>query len=313
MNKPLKNVPASVHARLLNLARSEGRPFNEVLQYYAMERFLYRLSMSRHAAHFVLKGALMLQFWGGSLSRATKDVDLLGRVQLTVDEMLEVVRECIKVPAKDDGLEFDIESVHGEEIRLDANYNGVRMHCGAYLGKARIKLRVDIGFGDVITPEAQQIEYPSLLDFDSPVLLGYTPETSIAEKFETMVVLDMANTRLKDFLDVWILSEARHFSGPTLARALDATFRRRGTPLPVSTPPALTAAFHSEANRLAQWNAYARKARVQGPTPTLQEAVTRIEAFLMPVAEALVEHRAFDLDWPPPGPWTALGVHPELG
>ena len=303
MKGPITNMAASVHARLLRRAKTEGRPFNELLQYYAMERFLYRLSCSAHADEFVLKGALMLQFWGGSLTRATKDVDLLGRATATVDEMRDVVRDCVSVDVEDDGLSFDPKLVRGEEIRLGASYDGVRVRCIALLGNARISLQVDIGFGDIITPQAQRIEYPTLLDFDAPSLLGYTPETTIAEKLEAMVVLDMANTRLKDFLDVWILSQAREFSGNVLAEAVDATFRRRGTPLPESAPIALTSAFHSVAAKQAQWSAYARKARIEGPVPTLEEAVARIDTFLMPVVEALVAGTPFASHWPPGGPW----------
>lgn len=304
MNKPITNMAASVHAKLLNLATSGRRPFNELLQYYAMERFLYRLSQSKHADQFVLKGALMLQFWGGSLTRATKDVDLLGRVTATVDEMVDVIRDCLLVPVDEDGLRFDDTGVRGEEIRPDANYDGVRIHCVAHLGKARITLRVDIGFGDVITPEARRIEYPTLLEFAAPTLFGYTPETTVAEKFEAMVVLDMANTRLKDFLDVWMLSQARGFSGSVLAEAIDATFRRRSTPLPESPPIALTPPFYSAADKQAQWVAYVRKARVEPPTPTLEEAVAGIGALLMPIVYALVAGASFDSHWPAGGPWS---------
>ena len=184
MKKAITNLAASVHARLLNRAKAEGRPFNELLQYYAMERLLYRLSQSDHAERFVLKGALMLQFWGG-----------------------------------------------------------VRVRCCANLGNARIPLQIDIGFGDVITPGALKVVYPTLLDFAAPRLLGYTPETSIAEKFEAMVILDMANTRLKDFLDIWVLAQGQEFRGDVLANAIKTTFLRRRTPLPQFTPIALTPSF----------------------------------------------------------------------
>jgi hypothetical protein len=244
MKKAITNLAASVHARLLNRAKAEGRPFNELLQYYAMERFLYRLSQSDHAEQFVLKGALMLQFWGGPLTRATRDIDLLGRTAATVDELVGVIRSFITVRVDDDGLLFDATTVSGEEIRLDSHYDGVRVRCCANLGNARIPLQIDIGFGDVITPGALKVVYPTLLDFDAPRLLGYTPETSIAEKFEAMVVLDLANTRLKDFLDIWVLAQGQEFSGDVLANAIKATFLRRRTPLPQSTPLPLTPVFH---------------------------------------------------------------------
>lgn len=157
MKREITNVAGSVHARLLTRAKAEGRPFDELLQYFAMERFLYRLSRSEHADRFVLKGALMLQLWGGALGRATKDIDLLGRSPLSVSELVDLVRSCLADAVDDDGLRFDPALVTGEEIRLAADYNGVRTRCPARLGNARVAIQVDVGFGDVITPGAQNI------------------------------------------------------------------------------------------------------------------------------------------------------------
>ncbi len=182
----------------------------------------------------------------------------------------------------------------------------MRIRCSARLGNARIALQIDVGFGDVITPGAQRIEYPSLLDFEPTHILGYTPETAIAEKLEAMVVLDMANTRLKDFLDVWALAQGRKFSGEVLADAIDATFRRRRTQLPESAPVALTSAFYSVPAKQAQWRAYVRKARVRGSVPALDEAIIQIHAFACPVMDALAAGKQFDDSWSPGGPWTAI-------
>jgi len=303
VKKRIANMPTSVHARLLNRSRSEGRPFNELLQYYAMERFLYRLSRSEHADRFVLKGALMLQLWRLVFTRATKDIDLLGRTATNVEELVEVVRRFLSVEVDDDGLRFNAATVSGEPIRLHAHYDGVRIRCGANLGNARISLQVDVGFGDVITPGPQKIHYPALLDFDPPRLLGYTPETTIAEKFQTMVVLDMANTRLKDFLDIWGLAQRREFTGALLAGAVAATFRRRKTPLPQSTPLALTRAFHSSPVKKAQWAAYLRKGRLDTAIPPLDQVAIAIHGFLEPVIVALAKGTAFTEHWPPGGPW----------
>ena len=232
MKKKRTNIAPSVHARLLNRAEAETRPFNELLQYYAMERFLYRLSRSEHAEHFILKGALMLQLWGGPLTRATKDIDLLGRNSATVGELIGTVRSCLEVAVDDDGLRFDPNDVTGETIRLTAHYDGVRIRCSARLGSARVALQIDVGFGDVITPDAQDIEYPTLLEFDAPRMLGYTPQTAIAEKLEAMVVLDMANSRMKDVLDIWLLAQGRDFDGKILAdaRPFPPSFGPRGDP-----------------------------------------------------------------------------------
>jgi hypothetical protein len=202
VKKSITDMAASARARLLNRAKAEHRPFSELLQYYGMERFLYRLSRSDHAEGFVLEGALMLQCWGAPLRRATKDIDLLGRETRSVEQLVAVVKDCLMLELEDDGLRFDPETVQGNEIRIDAKYDGVRLTFVGFLGTARIHLQVDVGFGDVITPGAQELDYPTLLKLDAPRLLGYTPETTIAEKFHAMVVLDMANTRMKDFLDI---------------------------------------------------------------------------------------------------------------
>lgn len=307
------NTAASVHARLLNRAKAEGRPFNELLQYYVMERFLYRLSQSEYANRFVLKGALMLQLWGGSLSRSTKDIDLLGLSSATVEELVQAIQQCLATDVGDDGLNFDRSSVQGEQIRLDAHYEGIRIHAHASLGNARIKLQIDVGFGDVVTPEVREVVYPALLDSETPRLLGYTPETSIAEKLHAAVILDIANTRLKDFLDIWILIQEQDFSGSVLSEAIKATFQRRRTPLPESTPAAFTPTFYSAPRKQAQWRAYLRKARVQGEVPSLDEVAQQIEAFVMPVVRAIVAGEAFTKRWRPGGPWGDRSLGPTTG
>ncbi len=304
--KRIVNMAASVRARLLKRARAEGRPCDELLQYFAMERFLYRLSRSAYADRFVLKGALMLQFWGGPLSRSTRDIDLLGIATMGIEEIVKIVRDVLTVNVEDDGLLFDPDRVTGEAIRLDAYYDGVRTRSRARLGSARIVLQVDVGFGDVVTPGVQLVVYPSLLDFDAPRLFGYTPESTVAEKFQAMVVLDMANTRMKDFFDIWLLARGQTFRGDVLAEAIEATFQRRRTPLPDSVPVALSPAFHSAPAKGAQWHAYALKARVHGPVPRLDEVTGLIAAFLMPVVDALRQGMSFDRHWPAGGPWEAL-------
>jgi hypothetical protein len=198
MKEGLTNVAASVRARLLNKARAEERPFAELLQYYAMERFLYRLSESPHRDRFVLKGALMFSIWGGPATRATKDIDLLSSRTEGVNALVGAVSECLQTGVASDGLTFDPGSVTGEEIRIDAEYNGVRLRFRGTLGSARVSVQVDVGFGDVVTPGAELLTFPTLLDLPAPKLAMYTPETAIAEKVEAMVALGAANTRLKD-------------------------------------------------------------------------------------------------------------------
>jgi len=303
--RKLTNIAASVHDRLLARAMAERRPFDELLQYYAIERFLYRLSRSRHVDRFVLKGALMIQIWGGPFSRATRDIDLLSTSVVSVDRMSEIFQDCLDVNVKDDGLRFDAESIRSEEIRLGAEYGGVRVTFRAFLENADIRLQVDVGFGDVGTPKAKPVVYPSLLGLEEPRLLGYTPETTVAEKLQAMVVLDMANSRMKDFLDVWQLAANREFAGRTLARAVRSTFDRRKTPFPGTTPIAFTSAFSENEEKQVQWNAYLRKERIhaQEKPPSLKDAIDVIASFALPVLEALAKGQSFSFHWLPGGPW----------
>jgi hypothetical protein len=302
-NRNLTNVSASVHHRLLNLAREMNRPFNELLQYYTMERFLFRLGASEHASRFVLKGALMLRVWNLPLARPTMDIDMLGRTPNSVDNLVEIIRQCLAVETPDDGVSFDTKSVKGDPITLDKKYHGVRIRVYGRLGNARLSLQLDFGFGDVVVPGPVEIEYPELLDFGKPHLFGYTPESAIAEKFQAMVELDMANTRLKDFFDLWKLSQTLNFNGPILAAALIATFRQRGTPLPTSPPAALTENFFADPTKLAQWKAFLRKGRLEAEAGMLDEVVKEIADFLLPPAYEAASGASFGKNWMPGGPW----------
>jgi hypothetical protein len=216
-----------------------------------MERFLYRVSRSPHRERFVLKGALMLQRWSGSSTRSTKDIDFLGQETAVADEIAAMIRECLSTTVDDDGIVFDVKTVEAAAIRIEAKYDGVRVLFRGKLGNAEIPMQVDVGFGDVVTPGPADITYPTLLEHPAPELLGYTPETSIAEKLEAMVTLDVANSRMKDFFDIALLVRTRSFSGSVLARAVSATFRRRGTPIPEATPVALTRVFVEDKAKLS--------------------------------------------------------------
>jgi Nucleotidyl transferase AbiEii toxin, Type IV TA system len=301
--RTLTNVSASVHQRLLNLARETDRPFNELLQYYTMERFLFRLGNSPHANSYVLKGALMLRVWELPLARPTMDIDMLGHVPNSVDDLIEIIKQCLAVETPDDGVSFEAKSVKGEPITIDKKYHGVRIRMHGKLGNARLSLQVDFGFGDIVVPGPVEIEYPELLDFGKPHLLGYTPESAIAEKFQAMVELDMANTRLKDFFDLWKLSQSLHFNGSVLATAIATTFKRRGTPLPNSPPVALTENFSSNPVKQAQWVAFLRKVRQEMGAAMLPEIVREIAVFLLPPTYKIANDKPFEKSWTPGGPW----------
>lgn len=245
--KNVSNLAASVQARLQNQARATKRPFQELLQYYAMERFLYRLSMTPHRARFVLKGALMLHVWDAPLARATKDLDFLGRLDNSLENLERVVREVCTADVEPDGMVFDPTTVKTESIKEDADYEGVRVRFVGLLGKARVAMQIDVGFGDVVTPGAVDITYPALLDFPAPSLSGYPRETVVAEKFQAMVYLRTLNSRMKDFYDVWLLARQFAFDGAVLQNAIAATFKNRETAIDVA-PIAFTPEFTEQAS-----------------------------------------------------------------
>lgn len=256
-----KNLPASVHQRLLNLARNADRPLNEFLQYYAIERFLFRLGQTPFRKKFILKGAQMLRVWHTPTSRPTMDVDLLGRVENSIENLEKIVRECCAVEA-DDGVIFRPETISGSVIRKSAEYQGVRVSLQGLLGSIRLNVQIDFGFGDVVVPSPIEISLPQILDFGSPKLLGYTPESAIAEKFQAMIELDLANTRIKDFYDIWLLSQNLKFQGEVLSEAIKTTFENRRTSLPSGLPSALTAQFAGDVTKINLWNAFLRKNRL---------------------------------------------------
>ena len=218
-----KNLPASVKARLLNLAGSRGESFNELLGRYAVERLLYRLGQSQHADRFLLKGAMLFVLWDGQIPRPTRDVDFLGFGQIEVEAVAAAFREIAATPAPPDGLEFIADSVTAEEIREGQGYGGVRVKMVAQLGTGRIPLQVDIGSGDAVTPGPEETDFPVLLDFPAPRVRAYPVYTVVAEKFEAIVSLGVRNTRMKDFHHLWFLSGRFDFDGDTFHRAIEAT------------------------------------------------------------------------------------------
>ena len=292
-----KNVGASVRQRLLNNARETGRPFSELLQYFAMERFLYRLSQSRHVDKFILKGALMLAVWKAPLLRPTMDIDVLGKTPNDIEGMVAIVKElCAAVVQPDDGLVFNAAAVQGERIAEAAEYEGVRVRFRATLDAARIPMQLDIGFGDVVVPAPIPTIYPTILDLPAPHLLGYSRETAVAEKFEAMVKLGELNSRMKDFFDIWLLSRSFDFEGPSLSDAIEKTFKRRGTVLPKGEPAALTTEFSSNPQKRAQWAGFIRRMKLRD-VPALAEIVGELRAFLLPPMQAQVAREHFRFKW----------------
>jgi hypothetical protein len=302
MNKDeIKDLAASVHQRLLNKAREANRPFNELLQYYAIERFLYRLSCSPFADRFVLKGALMFNAWGVAGIRPTRDIDLLGNTSNAVAQIVEKFREICGAEVSADGLVFDVESVQGERIKEDADYEGVRVTFTGWLGKTRVHMQIDIGFADIVTPAPIDVNYPTILDFPAPILHGYPRETLIAEKFQAMVALGEINSRLKDFYDICTLAMQFDFAGEALQKAIEQTFKQRGTSLPADIPVALTEKFVSQ--KELYWDAFIQRTGLQQPDYDFRNAVWILQKFLMPPTHASVAGHRFKAIWKKGGEW----------
>jgi predicted nucleotidyltransferase component of viral defense system len=290
---------------LLRIARERGDDFQLVLLRYAIERLLFRLSMSSHASTFVLKGAALFTLWTGAPHRATRDLDLLGFGDPGIERMTRLFTDVLRVDmTADDGLVFDLATLSVDLIREDQEYGGVRVTVDAYLTTAKIPLQVDVGFGDVITPEPLEVVYPTMLDMPAPRLRAYPRETVIAEKLEAMVRLGLKNSRMKDFYDVAALADGFAFDGATLARAIAATFSRRQTPIPPSLPLALTSTFADDALKEQQWAAFMRRAGLKNEG-TLPATVTALVHLLeRPLAAVRAEDGAWTATWPPRGPWS---------
>ena len=302
MAKVVKNITASVHQRLFNQAKESSRPFGELLQYFAIERFIYRLSKSLHADKFILKGALMFSAWCGPASRPTMDIDLLGTIDKRLEVIIAAIRDACLMQVEADGISFDAESIEAARITEGAEYRGVRVRVRGNLGNARISIQIDIGFGDVIVPEPCSIAYPTLLDFPAPELKGYTMESTIAEKFQAMVKLGILNSRMKDFYDIWLLSIIFDFKGKIMAEAVEKTFEKRSTAVTLEAA-LFDPSFGKDESKDVQWRAFLRKSRLINAPQSFLEIVDAVKLYLEPIAVSIAEGRAFNSNWRAPGPW----------
>jgi len=297
-----RNLPASIHQLLLNKAHESNREFNELLQYFAMERLLYRLSKSSHANDFTLKGALMLRVWGITLSRPTMDIDLLGRTDNDILTIIDIIRDICHTAVEPDGIQFDLDSIRGEPIRETAAYEGVRVYVKGSLGNSRLTIHLDISFGDVVVPDTPKVEFPTLLDFPAPILKTYSRESAIAEKFEAMVRLGLVNSRMKDFYDIWLLSKRFDFDRSILSDAIRQTFKRRSAEIP-EIPIAFTEDFFTNPAKVTQWRAFIARKRIDDAPTNLFEVVEAIKTFLKPVIDNLKTDKPMGDAWKAPGPW----------
>jgi predicted nucleotidyltransferase component of viral defense system len=282
MRKPVQNIGASVRARLLNLAKQRNQPFELLLIRYTLERLLHRLSTSKHRERFALKGAMLMRHWLDDPHRPTRDLDLLGFGDSDPELTLKIFREICAVKA-DDAVVFDVDGLVVDRVRDESGYSGLRLKTYATVDGARVRVVIDIGYGDATEPGLNDIELPVLLDQPAPNLRAYPYETVIAEKFQAMVALGLANSRLKDFYDIWILAQTYAFKDGRLAQAIAATFARRKTEIPTERPDGLTLAFASDPTKQQQWNGFVEEVAVN-PGP-LVDVVEALAAFLLPHAE----------------------------
>lgn len=298
-----RNLAASVRQRLFNLAQERREDFGLVLTRYGLERFLYRLAQSQYRDQFILKGALLFELWTHRPYRPTRDLDLEGQGENSIARIKRLFTEIMSQAVEDDGLVCDPKSLRVARIKEEQEYEGLRVNLVARLERAKIHLQVDIGFGDVIVPPPKEIQYPALLNFPTPRVRAYPREAVVAEKLEALVKLGMANTRMKDFYDLWRLSQDFDFDGTLLTQAIKSTFERRGTEVPAGTPLALTDEFSRDTQKARQWQAFLKKSGLEQDHGALQAVVADLARFLTAPLQAVTTAQPFPATWPKGGSW----------
>jgi predicted nucleotidyltransferase component of viral defense system len=302
MIKKIVNLPASIHQKLLNLARSTNRIFNELLYIYTNERFLYRLSKSTHASKFILKGAMAILNLEPNHPRYTRDVDLLGYAENSTSGMEEIIRDICETPVIDDGLVFDPSSIKGELIKVNDEYPGVRVRFNASLGSTKIKnLQVDVGVGDAVYPQAKETQYHGLLDFPEAVIRIYQPETILAEKIHALVKHGLLNSRMKDIYDIWLIASNQSINGAVFSKSLKMTFKKRVTPFP-ETLVIFEERYVTQGRKTA-WKSIERKLQSVDSLPELSVIIESLESFITPVMDSLYKDVQFSLRWDPKQGW----------
>ena len=297
------NITASIRDRLLNRARAENANFQLFLDRYACERFLYRLGQSDVRNQFILKGASLLSVWMAEPFRATRDIDLLTFGENDADTIRILVETICSVPCPEDGLRFALDSLRVSPIRDSQFYGGQRARMRALMGETRATVQVDFGFGDAVTPE--ETIMPTLIEgLPAPTLLAYPLVSVVAEKFEAMVQLGIRNSRMKDFHDIWALSDSFDVDGAALKKAVELCFERRRTSWTDEAPEALTPEFYSVADRQRLWRAYGNLgALLKSPPESFEVIGLRLRKFLGPVRRGILTGETFDMRWPAGGPW----------
>ncbi len=295
----MHSIAQSIRLELLRLAHGTHRPGEELIQLYAIERFLYRLSISPYADRLFLKGALMLQVWNLPQQRPTRDIDLLGRLDNSPTFISQICRDICAIDCPDDGMAYDAHTLVVKPIQAHHDYQGVRAKFLGLLDRSKAHMQIDFGFSDQIYPSPITIHYPTILEMPSPCLRGYTPETTIAEKVEATIRFQHTEIRIKDLFDIWLLSRQLSFQGPRFASALHQTFRRRATPFSPHSQLIDPVVGH----RQTKWARFRDQNRLMIAPLSLIEACKEIDNFILPPLASLKSPQSFAYDWQPGGPW----------
>lgn len=277
------NIPASIRAKLRNKAMAENKPFQEILQYYGMERFIYRLSVSNYSDKFVLKGALILYSLDINERRTTMDIDLSFRYVLDIDSLKRMIKEICTTRIDEDGMLFDPDSIRIQAIRQNINYEGVRVKFTGYLENTRIPIQLDISFSEKFLPDATDITYPTILNLPNPIMKGYRIETVISEKYEAMIKLGAINSRMKDFYDIWLLINQNDIDKSALKESIHETFQSRHTAIPSEKPFFDRDIYDNNSDRQVLWRTFLNKNHLNNAPDTLETVARQIEDFLSPI------------------------------
>lgn len=285
----------SVKARLKNLAVKEGTTMQDKLVTYALERSIYRLSVSKYADCFTLKGGIFLYaLFDRQFARATMDIDLLAyRIPNDVSQMKAVFQDIFSIEY-DDALHYDLDSLDVHSITEFKEYQGVNVFINAYLDRTKIPVLIDIGFGDVIYPDRMQMEFPVLLDLDEPKVFTYSLYSVIAEKFEAFTSLGLINSRYKDFYDIYILARRFDLSGLELREAVRETFLHRGTAF--DDIIAFEDEFTEDVTRQNGWKTFVKKKRVIEDV-SFKDAIVLVKNVLIPIVDSIQSNSKFDKKW----------------
>lgn len=303
MKKNIKNFPASIKEQLKGKAKEINCSFSEILQYYGIERFLYRFSHSRYADKFILKGALLFNVWEITERRTTLDIDFLADYDNQVSLIEDIVKDVCRINVEPDGLIFDTKTIVGKRIKLDADYEGVRVKFIGFLERSRIPMQIDMSFDDVICTKPSVIKYPVILDYPRPYLRGYPIESVISEKFEAMIKLGLLNSRMKDFYDIYLLIHKFEFVGLKLTKAIKGTFEYRKTSYPQHKLLFADEIYDEKSDQQVLWKAFLEKQNIKYAPIMLSEVTREIEKFLIEPLESIKTNQQFSKIWKPSGPW----------